>query len=246
MDDFKELFKRISAANPIKFQDNNDNYIYKFGNNVVKITPFDERSEFIANNLKMCQHLQFVPKYIDHGRHGKWAFIITEYCEGKLLNDVWDSLDEREKSSIKSQIDNFANDLESIECPSPWVMTDINTIELIEHLHTGIPYYCNFDEFIKCRYKCIKDYIVYIARDKIPLLQSIGHPSEDKMVFMHTDLNPWNIIVNSQSMDVRMVIDWESVGVYPKYYRYYKRSILHDKSRISLDILEYENILSKI
>jgi hypothetical protein len=47
----------------------------------------------------------------------------------------------------------------------------------------------------------------------------------EELVFCHNDLSPYNIIVDSATLKVKAIIDWEYAGFYPQEFEgmFYRR-----------------------
>ncbi|KAL4942001.1 phosphotransferase enzyme family-domain-containing protein [Aspergillus oleicola] len=93
-------------------------------------------------------------------------------------------------------------------------------IERIKHLSAdpSDEYYCEVDEDL-AEHEMDVSKTCYALRDLVPVIFPIStDPDEDEQMFLyHHDLSEWNIIVDPETLEVRGIIDWESVGIYPAW-----------------------------
>lgn len=167
------------------------------------------------------------PKFLcvgDHPEtpHAPTSILMTRIL-GQELGDVYESLTEEERESVRVELQTYMDvmrkwtnpwgheqicsisggPIRSIRVPQHWIGPCGNEREFNESLIPAAFYY-------KEGYKSLEDYERILAKAKE--MQSLSHP----VVFTHGHLKHHNLMVDKGKLT--RFIDWESAGWYPNYW----------------------------
>lgn len=151
--------------------------------------------------------------------------MISDYVPGKPLDEVWPSLDESQRSSIKhqlrSQLDLFR------KCTQQFIgrinrQPAFNPCQAIRREYIG-PFdtEAEFDKwclervkgpFTRCRWEWT--------------LSKLRKETSTKFVLTHGDLFPRNIMVDDGK--IAGILDWENSGFFPEYFEYARAADIYD------------------
>ncbi|KAL1992666.1 hypothetical protein VTN49DRAFT_4698 [Thermomyces lanuginosus] len=153
--------------------------------------------------------------------------MITDFVQGRPLDQVWPTLNDKERASIKEQL---AEQLKLFRsCTKPYIGRIYHqpTRSLYDGLETKFmgPFYSEaaFDEWCLSRIKNASTRRKW--RKKLAKLRR-KYPS--KFVLTHGDLFPRNILVDNGK--ITGIVDWERSGFLPDYVEYALAACLYDYS----------------
>ncbi len=150
---------------------------------------------------------------------GNFAYIFMSLIPGSTLAEVWDSLNESQKTLLKDEINSFFLDLRQLECPERTPLGGVggegckdvrrNTKRCNRPLYTARQFW----EFQYSEPHCRSQ--IYLQ-----FLRNLTRPHQSgKCVFTHGDVHPLNIMVernNSGEYHITGLVDWERSGFYPE------------------------------
>jgi serine/threonine protein kinase len=171
-------------------------------------------AEFIAQNTTIP-----VPKVLDVFTFKGTPYLVSEYVEGSILDDVWGKLSSEEKTSCMEQLRGYLKQLREIPCPEPEKVQSVDgTGCWDDRLHTGeygpFATHAEFNKSLAHNY--VQDH-----PDQHPDAPELFAKTKGKTwrtVFSHGDLGPHNIMWKDGK--IVAIIDWENAGWFPEYWEY--------------------------
>jgi hypothetical protein len=183
---------------------------------------------FVAQHLSNWQIR--VPKVFalfEDTRSGR-KFIVTEWIQGHLLSQVWNSLPKNRKDYFAMKLCRASRNLRAIPAPAggQWYgSVDGSGVRdrLLQRDGMAPPVFTNENQLL---YTLANSYLFAgpIQEDGLPGLATaiIGLDSALRghtAVFTHAELYPWHIIVADDDGSP-VVMNWENAGWYPAYWEY--------------------------
>lgn len=191
----------------------NEGLVRKSGPNIHVHEPLT--LQFIAENTSIP-----VPKVHEIcWEDGKAVAFVMDYIPGETLEHAWGSLKQQQKLAVARQLRGYVSQLRSLKGNHIGALGDGPAI-IGKHMRLeGGPFASEqlFNRFI------LED-IVSQAPNLLRHCASFALEEGHEIVFTHGDLNPRNIIVDSEGR-VAGILDWEYSGWYPEYWEY--TSALH-------------------
>lgn len=197
--------------------------VFKLNENIaVKVTNKAAATTEQRSLSYLREHLPNFPAPRLHGlvRLGSSYLLFTTFVPGRDLEKVWPQLNHSEKKAISYQLESLFLQLKSLTCPANTPLGGIGG-EGCKDLRRGIRMNADpimdedgFQDFIFSGSKTASSSYVGFLRNMIP-------KSTAKIVFVHGDVRPANIMVervNGKAWEVVCIIDWEASGYYPEYW----------------------------
>lgn len=151
--------------------------------------------------------------------------MIADFVPGNPLDQVWPTLDEKQRMSIKEQLADHLKLFRS--CTQPYIgrvnrQPTYNPYEGITTNFIG-PFNseAKFDEWCLSRIKNTSERSKWRRK-----LAELRRNSQSKFVLTHGDLFPRNILVKEGK--ITGIVDWERSGFYPEYVEYALAACLYD------------------
>ncbi len=173
---------------------------------LVQFKQLEESHKFSAKEYRKVPVPEVIHIEKDEKKIG-YKFIITEFVEGKLLENIWSNLNEEEKEKIVIQLADIIRsihsikyemfgDIEEFDCPRKFYTYERMIISNIRRYARIIgPKNLLPIKLVTKAAKFVEDNIVNIHLDFKPTL-------------IHNDLHFGNIIIN-QECEVKAIIDFE-------------------------------------
>ncbi|EEH03463.1 conserved hypothetical protein [Histoplasma capsulatum G186AR] len=157
--------------------------------------------------------------------------MIADFVPGNPLDQVWPTLDEKQRMSIKEQLADHLKLFRS--CTQPYIgrvnrQPTYNPYEGITTNFIG-PFNseAKFDEWCLSRIKNTSERSKWRRK-----LAELRRNSQSKFVLTHGDLFPRNILVKEGK--ITGIVDWERSGFYPEYVEYALAACFSAKSVVPL------------
>ncbi|KAF2254780.1 hypothetical protein BU26DRAFT_514632 [Trematosphaeria pertusa] len=210
-------YHRVVAVEP--------HFIVKYGRGVKEIE--GQVLLFLEHHLKACHSL---PKLYAMYRIASTGHVclIMQHMPGVLLDQLWPTLKDFEKSDICAQLNGIITSIRSIPAPPLYGSVDHGRFHhYLFYSPDGDKEICgpfdsedHFNAALVKRLRSMKTHSFkadFYERNLGRIL--VGH----KPVFSHSDLQRKNVIVHrdsSQGLTVSL-IDWEEAGWFPSYWEYF-------------------------
>ena len=170
----------------------------------------------------LAQHAPTVPVPKSHGilKMSGYFFAFMSYIPVSSLESAWGRLDEREKSSVRDQLDVIFTQIRSLPYAEGSPLGGVageGCKDLRRHLRKSNEqiFSCEaFEEFQFSNPHFGSSVYINFLRQLLP-------PIPSTCVFSHGDLRPDNIMVTfiqNNRCVVSGIIDWEYSGYYPEHY----------------------------
>lgn len=140
------------------------------------------------------------------------GYILMEYIEGRLVSDIWSTLDAHAQRDIHFQLKTYIQQLRSIEMNSPGPIGGAVSRGALFTDYGAGPFRS-------------RDDIEAWFNERLLVCQQFGrasltHPSFsghfDNLVMCHMDIAPRNLILDGQGKV--WLLDWAHAGGYPAYF----------------------------
>jgi serine/threonine protein kinase len=220
---------KLSAAHEAPVVRVGEHFAVKFGQGV--LLQEGENMLFVQQNSSVP-----VPKVyaIFHDEATKKNFIIHEYIEGEMLEKVWRSLSDADKTDVAAQLRQHCDELRRI--PSPGYYGGIwrqptQDFYFQDQEEVGRPHRDETisgpqetdEQWVEAMYRCVETRAKTDKRRFLSVLRGHYHKifRGHKPVFTHADLFPGNIMLRVEDKKKKVVIiDWEHAGWYPDFWEY--------------------------
>ncbi|KAJ2210219.1 hypothetical protein EV179_006381 [Coemansia sp. RSA 487] len=165
-----------------------------------------------ADSMRIARNIGGVrcPRVVASGMIEGHTYILMEWIDGTNLGDVWENLTGENKQVVLRQIDHEVGKMKNLSA-------DFIGNARLDVGGNIIGGYISDGNIYEGRSREISPR-VYTMDEWQALLGVRGVATDQKFVFSHNDLGPWNVIVDRDSLNVRSIIDWEYAGYYPEYY----------------------------
>jgi Phosphotransferase enzyme family len=152
-------------------------------------------------------------------------YIISEWIEGSVLEDVWSQLSTAEKGTVVSQLRGIVSAIRQVpfDSPAETYIGSVGRNPCGDPLLGDLGPYANINEFNEALLELAKPYFrhSYIHIIRRLLTRNLDY----RIVFTHGDIAPRNIIVRQNpehGWEVAAILDWECAGFYPEHWEYVK------------------------
>ncbi|EPE04067.1 phosphotransferase enzyme family protein [Ophiostoma piceae UAMH 11346] len=148
------------------------------------------------------------------GRRG----IVMDYVDGDMLKHVWQSLNDEEKTSVKRQLRQVLEKMQSLEPPKDHIGGPRpgdrirDTRIMMTETAPAVKDEKGFNDYLLSA--VFRAAPKYLRAAFASVLQT-----DHRIVFTHNDLAPRNIMYKD---GVITIIDWQDGGWYPEYWEYVK------------------------
>lgn len=170
--------------------------------------------EFIAKNTTIP-----VPKVLDTFIYKGTTYIVQEYLEASVLEDVWWKLSDEEKASCMQQLSGYLRQLRDLPCP------ELGKVQAIDgrgcwddRLESGeFGPFASHEEFNNA----LAHEYVRSHPGRYPSSVELFAKTKGRTwrtVFSHGDLGPHNILWKDGK--IVAIIDWEMAGWFPEFWDY--------------------------
>jgi serine/threonine protein kinase len=170
--------------------------------------------EFIAANTTIP-----VPRVLDTFTYNGTPYIIMEYVEAFVLEDVWPKMTTEEKLSCMDQLKGYLQQLRELICPEPGKVQAVDGSGCWDdRLNVGeFGPYDSHEEFNAAVFhQFVREHPESYPEAEEPLKKIQGKAW--RTVFTHGDLGPHNILWKNGK--IVSIIDWEHAGWFPEYWEY--------------------------
>jgi aminoglycoside phosphotransferase len=153
-----------------------------------------------------------VPEIIEYNTECDNPWFTMKFIEGRRLYDIWDKMNKQQKAEI----------LESLS-------THIKTIATTYLPFVGKPGYLvanTYVDYLSLMIDAIEIKLPEIHDLKDTILDKMKHIDNGKYVYVHEDLEKYNLIVLNKR--IVGIIDWEQCSVLPSYFALNTPSWLND------------------
>ena len=140
------------------------------------------------------------------------GYILMEYIEGKLISDIWSTLDVHIQLDIHFQLKTYIQQLRSIRMDSPGpVGGDLSRGALFTDYGAG-PFksHNDIESWFNERLLVCQEF------GRVPLTQPSFHEHFDTLVMCHMDIAARNLILDGQGKV--WLLDWAHAVGYPTYF----------------------------
>lgn len=160
-----------------------------------------------------------VPKVFDYGKNEQNNYyILMEYIEGDILENVFETLNNDEKENIINQLKGYIYEMRKKTFLNICSINNNPCHELSVSNELFGPFR-EIEEFNNYRInKLIMD------DEDIKKYINTNKNIKTKFILTHNDLGPYNIIVKDNN--IAAILDWELSGYYPEYWEY-NRTYFH-------------------
>jgi tRNA A-37 threonylcarbamoyl transferase component Bud32 len=161
-----------------------------------------------------------VPKVLHtYERTGK-RYIVMEFVDGVLLEDVWRKCPDQEWGVIVSELKGYLGEMRAIEPPENCMIGSVLGGPAVDRRQLGAVRAGPFKtetEFNDWQLFCL---IPNLPLSRMEMYEGIFNSLQHKLVFSHGDLAYYNIMVKDGH--IAAIIDWEFAGWYPEHWDYCK------------------------
>ncbi|MCW8879552.1 MAG: aminoglycoside phosphotransferase family protein [Kangiellaceae bacterium] len=182
------------------------NVLFKLGNTfILKLVPpnwaYQGQAEIEAGLVISDKLSLNVPQIIAHGTVDNWVYVVMDLLPGISLADVWADLTFDNKRLIIQSIGQFMNELHQLELPTEsrlrpdWqsYYQKLSDDCVPRHSRKKLP------EVLVSQ---IEDYLTQHDADNYSVLEDLNSNESD--IFIHMDLNPWNLMVEEQDSEYKI------------------------------------------
>lgn len=189
-----------------------------------------------------------IPKVFDYGKDEQNNnYILMEYIEGDILENVLETLNKDDKNNIINQLKRYINEMRK--------KINLN----ICSINNNPCYELSISNELFGPFKEIEEFNNYrinkliIDDEDIKKYINSNKNIKTNFILTHNDLGPYNIIVKDNN--IVAILDWEMAGYYPEYWEYNRtyfhcgyidnwKEILYNIIEIpSLKIISFEKIM---
>ena len=205
-------FSQLMEAHQILVYERSNRVVYELdGKHILKIgkdNPNEaETMKFVRENTTLP-----VPEVIDYWTYDGKTYILMEKMPGITLESVWSTLGDDDKRSIMSELRRYVEEIRKIEFNHIGAVNGNLTLDYRISSDLFEPLY-SLQDMYKLRfsqYPLEGIYADYAAEER--------KFDEVKFVLCHTDLGPYNILVEDGR--ITAILDWEGSGCYPEFWEY--------------------------
>lgn len=160
-----------------------------------------------------------VPKVFDYGKNEQNNnYILMEYIEGDILENVFETLNNDEKDKIINQLKEYIYEMREKTFSNICSINDNPCHELSISNDLFGPFR-EIEEFNNYRINKL-----IIDDEEIKRYINTNKNIKTDFILTHNDLGPYNIIVKDNN--IVAILDWELSGYYPDYWEY-NRTYFH-------------------
>lgn len=160
-----------------------------------------------------------VPKVFDYGKNEQNNnYILMEYIEGDILENVFETLNNDEKDKIINQLKEYIYEMREKTFSNICSINNNPCHELSISNDLFGPFR-EIEEFNNYRINKL-----IIDDEEIKIYINTNKNIKTDFILTHNDLGPYNIIVKDNN--IVAILDWELSGYYPEYWEY-NRTYFH-------------------
>ena len=159
-------------------------------------------------------------------------YIISEWIQGIVLENVWSQLSTSEKDTLVSQLRGIISAIRQVPIDNPqeektYYIGSVGRNPCGDPLLADLGPFADINEFNQALLDLAKPYFrhSYIHIIRRLLTRTLDY----RIVFTHGDIAPRNIIVRQNpqqqshgSWEIAAILDWECAGFYPEHWEYVK------------------------
>lgn len=208
-----------------------DHFVAKFGPDHARL---QEGENQLFVQMSRCVRVPTVYA-IFYDETTKLNFLIQEYIPGKLLDDIWGTLNHGEKNAIASQLRRYMDGLRAIPGPGYYggirkqpnldlYFGDPSNI-LVSHPDSAISgSKATEEEWVDAMCRRLEQKQKGVVKDRPEYMTFLRHQYHSVFkghspVFNHGDFSPHNIMIRDDDKTV-VIIDWEHSGWCPSFWEY--------------------------
>lgn len=143
-------------------------------------------------------------------RSSKRGYIVMDYVEGDVVEDVWANISHEKRTDIVVQVANIVSQLQAVQFAQPGPVGGGECRGLWFSHHGAGPFHSK-DEFNAWFTRKLEDAkLLELAKEDLPSFDY------SLFVLVHQDIHPGNLILDGNGKV--WIIDWRYAGAYPAIF----------------------------